>query len=201
MGKNRRLAIIYLLIFVGIVALVIVFWPRGEEETPPSLSEVTAAVEAGRVSEIEIVDDRTLIVNEEGREPYKTTIASDYVGDFIQLLKDAKTADGTPVNIDVRISYSSGFNWGSFLLTVVPLAMLVVLFIFIMRGARGANNQAFNFSRSRARLADGAKPTVTFTDVAGVEEAKQELPGDRGVPQDAGEVPGPRAPAYRGESF
>jgi len=52
--------------------------------------------------------------------------------------------------------------------------MLVALFIFIMRGARGANSQAFNFSRSRARLADGAKPTVTFTDVAGVEEAKQE---------------------------
>ncbi len=71
--------------------------------------------------------------------------------------------------------YSSGFNWGSFLLTVVPLLMLVALFIFIMRGARGANSQAFNFSRSRARLADGAKPTVTFTDVAGVEEAKQEL--------------------------
>jgi cell division protease FtsH len=174
-GKNRRLAIIYLLIVVGIVALVIVFWPRDKEQAPPSLSEVITAVDAGRVTAVEIVDDRTLVVDEEGREQYKTTISSDYVGDFIQLLKDAETPDGAPANIDVRVSYSSGFNWGSFLLTVVPLVMLVVLFIFIMRGARGANNQAFNFSRSRARLANGAKPTVTFTDVAGVEEAKQEL--------------------------
>ena len=172
-GKNRRLAIIYLLIFVGIVALVIVFWPRGEPTPPPSLSEVITAVKEGKVSEIEIVDDRTLVVNQEGREQYKTTIASEYVGDFVNLLNDPEQTGGTVVK--VRISYSSGFNWGSFLLTVVPLVMLVVLFIFIMRGARGANSQAFNFSRSRARLANGAKPTVTFTDVAGVEEAKQEL--------------------------
>jgi cell division protease FtsH len=178
-GKNRRLAIIYLLVFAGIVALVIVFWPRGEKTPTASLSEVTGLVEAGNVSQVDIVDDKSLTVTMasevtlesgdvvgEGGE-VKSTISAEYVGDFINLLGDN--------NVEYDAKYSSGFNWGSFLITVVPLAMLVVLFIFIMRGARGANNQAFNFSRSRARLADGAKPTVTFTDVAGVEEAKQEL--------------------------
>jgi len=170
-GKNRRLVIIYLLVFVAIVALVIAFWPRGEKETPPSLSEVTGWVNAGEVSEVKVVDDTTLVVIkvDEPDKEYKATIPSDYVGDFVRML-----ADDHP-EITVTAKYSSGFNWGSFLLTVVPLLMLVALFIFIMRGARGANSQAFNFSRSRARLADGAKPTVTFTDVAGVEEAKQEL--------------------------
>jgi len=166
-GKNRRLAIIYLLVFVALVALVIAFWPRDEKEEPPSYSEVVAMVEQGEVARVEIVDGRSLVVIKTDETKFKSSIFSESVDDFTDL---AKT-----YGVDVKIRYSSGFNWGSFLLTVVPLLMLVALFIFIMRGARGANSQAFNFSRSRARLADGAKPTVTFTDVAGVEEAKQEL--------------------------
>ena len=179
MGKNRRLAIIYLLVFAAIVALVIVFWPPGQKTPSSSLSEVTALVKARDVSQVKIVDDRALTITmasdvtlESGDEvnagdEVKSTISTGYVGDFIKLLDDSM------VPYDVK--YSSGFNWGSFILTVVPLGLLVVLFIFIMRGARGANNQAFNFSRSRARLAGGSKPMVTFADVAGVEEAKQEL--------------------------
>ncbi|MBN2098978.1 MAG: ATP-dependent zinc metalloprotease FtsH [Dehalococcoidia bacterium] len=165
-GKNRRLVIIYLLVFVAIVALVIVFWPKTEKEESPSYSEVVAMLEQGEISSVEIVDGRSLVVTKTDDTKVKSSIFSESVDEFTEL---AKT-----YGVDVKIKYSSGFNWGSFLLTVVPLLMLVALFIFLMRGARGANSQAFNFSRSRARLADGAKPTVTFTDVAGVEEAKQE---------------------------
>jgi cell division protease FtsH len=178
-GKNRRLMIIYLLVFVAIVALVIAFWPDSDKTPKAGLSNVTQWVTDNKVETVEIVDDRVLTIKAketitipeydpvEPGEIIKSTISSEYVGDFIKLLDDN--------NVTYDVKYSSGFNWGSFLLTVVPLLMLVALFIFIMRGARGANSQAFNFSRSRARLADGAKPTVTFTDVAGVEEAKQEL--------------------------
>ena len=167
MGKNRRLAIIYLLVFVAIVALVIAFWPRGEKEESPSYSDVVAMVERSEVASVEIVDGKSLVVIKTDETKFKSSIFSESVDEFTDLARS--------YGVNVKIKYSSGFNWGSFLLTVVPLLMLVALFIFIMRGARGANSQAFNFSRSRARLADGAKPTVTFIDVAGVEEAKQEL--------------------------
>jgi len=60
---------------------------------------------------------------------------------------------------------------GSFL----PFVFLAVLFVFLMRQAQGTNNQAIAFGKSRARMFTGEKPTVTFDDVAGVEEAKQEL--------------------------
>jgi len=166
-GKNRRLAIIYLLVFVAIVALVIAFWPRGEKEESPSYSDVVAMVERSEVASVEIVDGKSLVVIKTDETKFKSSIFSESVDEFTDLARS--------YGVNVKIKYSSGFNWGSFLLTVVPLLMLVALFIFIMRGARGANSQAFNFSRSRARLADGAKPTVTFIDVAGVEEAKQEL--------------------------
>jgi len=166
-GKNRRLAIIYLLVFAAIVALVIAFWPRGQKETPPTYSEVVTMVTNGEVQSIVIVDSKTLVVTDTSDKQFKTGIDPGMVKDITDL--------SLQHGVDVSSKQSSGFNWGSFLLTVVPLLMLVALFVFLMRGARGANNQAFNFSRSRARLSNGAKPTVTFTDVAGVEEAKQEL--------------------------
>ncbi len=182
MGKNRRLAIIYLLVFAAIIAVFIAFgkdWFGGKETPTASLFQVSQWVSDNQVNKVEITDDRTLTVTvasdlplesgevvQEGQK-VKSTISTEYVDTFIGSLVTNK--------VPYTIKYSSGFNWGSFLLTVVPLVMLVALFIFLMRGARGANSQAFNFSRSRARLSDGAKPSVTFTDVAGVEEAKQEL--------------------------
>ena len=180
-GKNRRLAIIYLLVFAAIIAVFIAFgkdWFGGKETPTATLSEVSQLVTDNKVSDVVITDDKSLTITvssdvtlisgdvaADGK--VKSTISSYAVGDFIKSLEDS--------GVSFNVKYSSGFNWGSFLMTVIPLVMLVALFIFLMRGARGANSQAFNFSRSRARLADGAKPSVTFTDVAGVEEAKQEL--------------------------
>ena len=76
---------------------------------------------------------------------------------------------------------NSGINWGSILLNFLPLILIAVLIYFFFRSARGANNQAMRFGRSRARLFPANKPTVTFDDVAGVEEAKQELSRSSGI--------------------
>ena len=69
-----------------------------------------------------------------------------------------------------------GIDWGNLLIGVLLPALLfgALLFFFLFR-VRGANNQALSFGRSRARLFPPSKPLVTFDDVAGVEEAKQEL--------------------------
>ncbi len=68
---------------------------------------------------------------------------------------------------------SSGL--GSILLAALPFLFLIGLFYFLMRAGRGAQNQAFSFGRSRARLASPDRPRVTFADVAGAEEAKEDL--------------------------
>ena len=68
-----------------------------------------------------------------------------------------------------------GINWGSLLLSFLPLLIFGALIFFLFSQARGANNQAMNFGRSRARMLTASTPTVTFDDVAGVDEAKQEL--------------------------
>jgi len=66
-------------------------------------------------------------------------------------------------------------NWPLILSSVLPFLLIVGIFIFIMRQAQGAGNQAFSFGKSKARLTVGDKPTVTFDDVAGAEESKEEL--------------------------
>ncbi len=167
MKIKRQHTLFYLLIIVAIVVLVITFLPRGEKVPEKTYSEVIAMVEGGQVQEVIITDQKSLTITTTEEEKFKSTIATEDVSRFIVILQDNGIAFDTV--------YSSGFDWSSLVFTLLPVFLLVGLFWFLLRGARGANNQAFNFSRSRARLFSGAKVTVTFADVAGVEEAKQEL--------------------------
>ena len=68
-----------------------------------------------------------------------------------------------------------GASFGSILLFLLPITMIGALLFFVMRGARGGMNQALSLGKSKARMAVIDNPGVTFDDVAGVEEAKQEL--------------------------
>ncbi|NOZ51110.1 MAG: ATP-dependent metallopeptidase FtsH/Yme1/Tma family protein [Chloroflexi bacterium] len=79
---------------------------------------------------------------------------------------------------DVEITFSPPSrweNWGIILGTILPIVLIGAFFFFVMRQAQGAGNQAFSFGKSRARVITSDKPTVTFDDVAGAEEAKEEL--------------------------
>src|SRR5258706_13349848 len=64
---------------------------------------------------------------------------------------------------------------GGFLVYLLPILLMVGVFWFIFRQAQGSNNAAMSFGKSRARMFSGEHPTVTFQDVAGIEESKQEL--------------------------
>jgi len=77
--------------------------------------------------------------------------------------------------VSVSVTPPAGIDWGNILLSIVPFILIGIFFLFIFNQAKGANNQAMSFGRSRARLFSSDKPTVTFEDVAGVEEAKQDL--------------------------
>ncbi|HEX2913403.1 MAG TPA: ATP-dependent zinc metalloprotease FtsH [Chloroflexia bacterium] len=81
-------------------------------------------------------------------------------------------ASGPPVTVTPASSFSGILNFLTFLL---PTLLFIGVLVFMMRQAQGGNNQALSFGKSRARMFDGTKPSVTFADVAGVEESKQEL--------------------------
>jgi len=66
-------------------------------------------------------------------------------------------------------------NWLAILGSILPMLFFGGVIYFMLRQAQGSNNQAISFGKSRARMFTGDKPTITFDDVAGVEEAKEEL--------------------------
>lgn len=175
--KQTHNTFIYLLILVVIFALVLAFLPRGGPEQidlPAFISYAKPGQTTGeQISIIRQDGDKLIGLNDDDKALY----VSAFVGgtdDLRNFLSEEGVLLGEGgVKIDVE---PSGTDWGMIALQVfLPIALIGGLFFFFMRSARGPGSQAFSFGKSRARLSSGDKPTTTFTDVAGVDEAKEEV--------------------------
>src|SRR4030066_527473 len=161
----------YLLIFLAIIALAFSLLPTS---TKPEEVDFYTFVQQAKQGEIDTIEqDGTTLI---GFKDDEKKIEASFVGSTKELMDSLKEAgialgeDGITFTVK-----TGGFDWGQVLISFVPLLLFGALLFFLFRSARGANTQAFNFAKSRARLASVNKPTVTFVDVAGVDEAKGEL--------------------------
>lgn len=157
--------------FIALFALVLFSGFSGPYNTYKSvpISEVINDVKRGRVTEIEVNGDK-LIVKEKDR----TVEASKERGaDVYSLFSDA----GVELkNTKVVVKDETGFNnWINLASAILPVVLMIAFFYFIFRQARGAQENIFSFGQSRAKLFSKDMPKTTFADVAGVDEAKQEL--------------------------
>ncbi len=170
-----RNGFIYLLIFVAVVAIVWSMWFSGSDGPEnKDLSQLIADAQAQKVDEIEVDGDSLTVTLTDSTE-YKTRMEED--SSIIDILQKEGVEVGGPDGVAVTVKKSGGFlgNWGPMLLSFFPLLLFAAILIFFMRQAQGSNAQAMNFGKSKARTFAGNRPTVTFVDVAGVEEAKEEL--------------------------
>jgi cell division protease FtsH len=171
-AKWWRSGFFYLLLLVVVLALVFAFMPR---QGPQELG-LPEFIEKAKQAQIDTIlqNGDTL----EGLSGNITKYTAAFIGDtnalYDYLEKEGVVVGAGGINIDVK---RSGVDWGSIALTVIlPIVLLGALFYFLFfRAARGAGTQAFNFSRSRARLTLDKRPDVTFADVAGADEAKEEV--------------------------
>ena len=158
----------YILLLVVVISLMFVVVPRVQQG--PEEVELPVFISYAKEGQIDTIrqDGDTLIGIKDDKQAYTTA----FQGSTLELSNYLKGA-GVEVPIDVK---PSSTNWGVIGLQVIlPMVLLGVLFYFFFRSARGASMQAFNFSKSRARLNSPANPRVTFADVAGIEEAKEEV--------------------------
>ena len=151
------------------VALFSFLMPTAKKPDEIGLGEAIAMSKDNEIDKLVIDDSELLITTTDGTE-LKAIIGSLTLADLQELGFDLSGID--PGNIKVE---PSGFDWGGILLSFLPFILLIGLLFFLFRRAQGANSQAMSFGRSRARLFPANTPTVTFDDVAGVDEAKQEL--------------------------
>ena len=175
MSNSRyRNLLIYLLVIVaiGVIFFGIVGGSRTEDIT---VSDLVEDINQGKVDSIKVVEDKLTITYRD--KTVKRSRLNDTVTNFPEALKSHNSAD--PEQVDrIKFDYqapSSLFGIVGILTALLPLILIAGFIYFMVRQAQGSNNQAMQFGRSKARMLAGDQPTVTFEDVAGAEEAKEEL--------------------------
>ena len=165
MGSSwRRSGIIYILILLAGVALATLLFSNTDKPKEVNLSEVITMSQGNEIKAITVDGQWLNITKTDGSQ------VRSFKGDT-----DIFNITGLDLTNVVLKVQPLGFDWGSLLSLLLPLLLFGGLLFFLFFRVRGANNQAMSFGRSRARLTPPSKPTVTFNDVAGVDEAKVEL--------------------------
>ena len=174
MGSRRlRNSFIYLLITVAIVAIVVNLLSSavgGDQEI--GLNDVVAMTARGNVDTIEVKGDDLMILTTSG----ETLTSRKESGSSIVEILQRGGVDLATSNVEIISRGQSGLSSIlSVLFNFLPLIFFGAVLLFMMRSAQGNSNQTFSFGKSRARMFMGNSPQVSFSDVAGVEEAKEEL--------------------------
>jgi cell division protease FtsH len=161
--------------FALVVLLGLVFWftwqslQGNQSSSDWTFSTLMSQAQEGNVKSLEINGADGIAVGSDTKK--HNVVLPDCSGEckFVD--------DLTAAHVDVKFDKNNGGNYLlSVLLPNIILVILIAAFMWwVLRQTQSGNNQAISFGRSRARLIAGDKPAITFADVAGVEEAKQEL--------------------------
>lgn len=166
MNSTARNVAFWVVLLLAIVFLVMMFnsgVTRSEKE--PSFSEFMNKVEAGEVAKVEIQGNAV-----QGEFKDQTKFKTFIPPDFPDVYKSLRERD-----VEITVKDASGSSWLAWGVNLLPILLLVGFWIFIMRQMQAGGNKALSFGKSRARLISSGQKKVTFKDVAGVEEAKEEL--------------------------
>ncbi|WEK54295.1 MAG: ATP-dependent zinc metalloprotease FtsH [Candidatus Cohnella colombiensis] len=169
----------YLLIFLVTVGIVQFFLTKNDTPKELSYNELIQVVQAGNVKQLTTqIQNGTYLVTGEykpksGTDKGEVFTARAPLADYaIERLTDLGTEKGFEV-IPKKMPGQS--LWLTFLTSIVPFIIMFVLFFFLINQAQGGGGKVMNFGKSRARLYNEEKKRVTFEDVAGADEEKQEL--------------------------
>ena len=166
MNSNVKTAVLWIvLVCVAVLLYVVVKSGRGPTEVQYSFTDFMNQVDQGKVKKVSIsgTDVKGILVDSTN---FKTLAPVNYT-DYYKTLREK--------NVNLEFHEASSGNYISILLNAIPFVLLLAFWIFMMRQMQSGGNKALSFGKSRARLHSSQQKKVTFKDVAGVEEAKEEL--------------------------
>ena len=167
MNSNAKTVIFWVvLVSVAVLLWAVVKTGRGKPDRALNFSEFLAEVDTGNIKSVNINVNEVKGDFVNGRDSFHTVVPTNYPK-LYDLLNDKK------VSMTFNDSNSSG--WVSFLVQSAPFLLIIGFWVFMLRQMQGGSNKALSFGKSRARLHSTQQRKVTFKDVAGVEEAKEEL--------------------------
>lgn len=180
MNSRNQSYIIYLLLFIAIIAMVYFnIRQQPDSQQPLTINQLASLIQQGKVSRIVIQDNNQLQVISPGASgDVEQTAQKESETTLVAQLLDLGVTPEQLAPGKIAIEVKPPSPWMGVITIagyVVPFLLLAGLFWFIFRQAQGSNNAAISFGKSRARMFNSDHPTVTFEDVAGVEESKEEL--------------------------
>ncbi|MEX2264231.1 MAG: ATP-dependent zinc metalloprotease FtsH [Bryobacteraceae bacterium] len=167
MNSNIKQYIFWvLLICVAVLLYAVVKTQKTRAERELTFTDFIQQVEKGRVKEVTISGTEVRGTFRDENSGLRTMIPHNYP-DIYKLLQEKDVA--------MQFKEVSSGNWVSILVNASPFILLIAFWVFMMRQMQSGGNKALSFGKSRARLHSTQQKKVTFKDVAGVEEAKEEL--------------------------
>lgn len=163
--NNKSIFIILLLILLGFFIFNVVYPKTKKQYENVIFSDFVSAVQADKIASVTIQGRNIIGAYKDGKD-FKS-----YAPEDPELLK---TLRGHNVKINAKPDDESGF-WQSILVSWLPMLLLIGVWIFFMRQMQAGGGKAMSFGKSKARLFTGKDNKVTFQDVAGIDEAKEEL--------------------------
>src|SRR3981189_352108 len=161
-----------ILIWVFMITCLVFLWQvvvkttGGSQEKNISLTQLLNDADQGKISDVVVSGAEVTGHYRDDKNLFHTTIPGNYP-DMYKTLRDHG------VNITIKDTNTNG--WISFLIQLAPFALLLGLWFFLLRQMQSGGNKAMSFGKSRARLLSMQQKKITFKDVAGVDEAKEEL--------------------------
>ena len=168
MNSTVKTIVFWVVIAISAVALwqVVKNVNSGQKEREISLSQFAQEVEQGTVKEVSVTGMEMKGKSADGTTFHTTAPVTYFTPEMIKAMRD-KGVNAT--------FHNEGGSWGWLLQVVFPFALIAGLWFFMIRQMQTGGNKALSFGKSRARLLSMQQKKVTFKDVAGVDEAKEEL--------------------------
>jgi len=184
MGGSRfkRSFLVYFLIFVVLIVVVFTVFPRGGGSNEIPLAGGTESLlgrienDVGAIETIQVASNKVTLNYRDGSESYQTNVPETGF-DFFEFLSREGVDVGAQGFPDIEVGGGGGFGStiASLFINLLPFLLIIGLIFFFLRQAQGQGSQAMSFGKSKARLVTANRPSVTFNDVAGADEAKEEL--------------------------
>jgi len=169
----------YLLIFLVTVGIVQFFIGKNETTEELNYNQLIQVVEQGNVEEMTLqIQSGSYYVTGKYKTRPATSKSDTFAGrallESFAVERLTKAADTQKIPYEIKKMPGQSF-WLTFLTSIIPFIIMFVLFFFLINQAQGGGGKVMNFGKSRARLYNEEKKRVTFEDVAGADEEKQEL--------------------------
>jgi cell division protease FtsH len=175
-NNRSRNVFVYILIIAAIAAIVFGVRNNSANSKELSVSQLVDDINSGQVSAISVSDEGELTATYINSNEERKAQINPNTDDPVTLLESLGAVPELVRSIDFEFTKPSNiFNWIGLIGTFLPLLLIGGFIYLMLRQAQGSNNQAMSFGKSRARMFTGDQPTVTFDDVAGADEAKEEL--------------------------